>query len=165
MPTYWDTDDVPFYTPTEIAGSVVESPRQWVSEAGATQGRLLPENSVLVACIGGDMGKAAVLNQQAVTNQQITAVTGLDSNDAYLLRELLIHPRGRQATASRETTTIVRKLNKSDLMKVEVPWGPGRDAASQLAAAVRLASAQHEREMSSLRALHDSLLNEIFGGN
>lgn len=160
---FWDTDEVPFFTPTEIQGDTVSAPRQWVSELGAQRGRRLLPNSVLVACIGGDMGKSSVLDRTGITNQQITAITGLTSDEAYLVQALLSHPLGRRATASRETTTIVRKLNKSDLMEVEIPWGDDRAEVAAKVDTVRRGKASIQQELRALDGLRTSLLNEIFG--
>lgn len=160
---YWNSSDVPFYTPSEIDGETMGAPRQWVSQAGASAGRLLPEFAVAVACIGGDMGKSTVIREPGISNQQITSIVGLSSEDAYLMQSLLAHPLGRLALEARETTTIVRKLNKSDLMKVEVPWPEDRLFISQLVQRRRETVAAITQEALSLRVLVSALLAEIFG--
>lgn len=161
---YWNSRDVPFYTPSEINGDTVGAARQWVSAAGASAGRLLPEFAVAIACIGGDMGKSAVIREPGISNQQITSIVGLTSDDAYLMQSLLAHPRGRLALEARETTTVVRKLNKSDLMKVKVPWPEDRRVVRQLVKHRRETVAAITQEALSLRALLSTLLSEIFGG-
>ncbi|WP_222122057.1 restriction endonuclease subunit S [Curtobacterium sp. 9128] len=162
---YWEAEDVPFYTPSEIEADTMRPARQRVSFAGAATGRALPEFAVAVACIGGDMGKSAVIREPGVSNQQITSIVGLDESDAYLVQSLLAHPRGRQAMEARETTTIVRKLNKSDLMRVELPWPADRNALQRLIAARRVTSAAIELELDSLRQLRSAAATEVFGGN
>ena len=162
---YWTSSDVPFYTPSEIQSDTMAVARQGVSVEGATTGRWLPQFAVAVACIGGDMGKSAVVQEPGISNQQITSVVGLSEADAYLLQSLLAHPFGRRAMEARETTTIVRKLNKSDLMKVEVPWPVNRSDAQQLVERKRAALAQTTTERESLRQASNAILAEIFGGN
>lgn len=161
---YWSSRDVPFYTPSEIDGDTVGAARQRVSAAGASAGRLLPEFAVAIACIGGDMGKSAVIREPGISNQQITSIVGLTSDDAYLMQSLLAHPRGRLALEARETTTVVRKLNKSDLMKVKVPWPEDRRVVRQLVKHRRETVAAITQEALSLRVLLSTLLSEIFGG-
>ncbi|MFJ3311346.1 restriction endonuclease subunit S [Micrococcus endophyticus] len=161
---YWSSRDVPFYTPSEINGDTVGAARQRVSAAGASAGRLLPEFAVAIACIGGDLGKSAVIREPGISNQQITSIVGLTSDDAYLMQSLLAHPRGRLALEARETTTVVRKLNKSDLMKVKVPWPEDRRVVRQLVKHRRETVAAITQEALSLRALLSTLLSEIFGG-
>ncbi|QIK67290.1 hypothetical protein G7072_13860 [Nocardioides sp. HDW12B] len=163
--TFWDSEDVPFYTPSEIEGDTVRVARQKVSEAGAKAGRRLLPNSVAVACIGGDMGKSAVIEKPGISNQQITSVVGLSTEDAYLLQALLAHPLGRAAMEARETTTIVRKLNKGDLMKVEVPWPEDRSVLHLLVGNHRRAVGSLEAEADTLVGLRSSLLADVFGGN
>lgn len=163
--TFWDSEDVPFYTPSEIEGDTVHEARQKVSDAGAKAGRQLLANSVAVACIGGDMGKSAVIEEPGISNQQITSVVGLSTEDAYLLQALLAHPLGRAAMEARETTTIVRKLNKGDLMKVEVPWPEDRSVLHLLIGDHRRAIGSLEAEADTLVALRSSLLADVFGGN
>lgn len=163
--SYWCSDDVPFYTPSEIESDTMRTARQRVSEAGAAVGRALPRFAVAVACIGGDMGKSAVIREPGISNQQITSIVGLDEGDAYLLQSLLAHPRGRGAMEARETTTIVRKLNKGDLMKVRVPWPDDRGVLRAANHAKRAASAASACEISSLQALSASVLAQTFGGN
>lgn len=160
---HWSRAEVPFYTPSEMAGVVMSSAKQGVTRQAASRARQIPENSVAVACIGGDMGKSAVVTVAGITNQQITAVTGLSEADAFLLQALLAHPRGRAATHQRETTTIVRKLNKSDLMKVEVPWPDDRDRMRDLVSRARQATLRVSAEYQCLVALRTAILSEVVG--
>ncbi|ADX48555.1 restriction modification system DNA specificity domain protein [Paracidovorax avenae ATCC 19860] len=73
----FDGDDVPFVSPPDFTGSkwITKTVRS-ISEAGAqsVKGSLIPPRSVLVTCIGSDMGKAAIAASQCVTNQQINAI-------------------------------------------------------------------------------------------
>ncbi|MEU9653185.1 restriction endonuclease subunit S [Streptomyces sp. NPDC048110] len=161
---YWNSEDVPFYTPSEIEDEFATSARQRVSLAGAKAGRMLPKNAVAVACIGGDLGKSAVVLEPGISNQQITSVIGLPADDAELLQAILAHPLGRAALRARETTTIVRKLNKSDLMKIEVPWPADRRALHTVIQARRTATVSANFEMSRLARLRVALTAEIFGG-
>ncbi|MFF2959403.1 restriction endonuclease subunit S [Streptomyces sp. NPDC057963] len=161
---YWNSEEVPFYTPSEIDGEFIASARQRVSLAGAQVGRMVPKNSVAVACIGGDLGKSAVVTEPGISNQQITSIVGLPADDAALLQAILAHPRGRAALQARETTTIVRKLNKSDLMKVEVPWPADRRTLHAAIRARRIATVGANAEASRLARFRSGLTAEIFGG-
>ncbi|MDX3130945.1 restriction endonuclease subunit S [Streptomyces europaeiscabiei] len=161
---YWSSEVVPFYTPSEIDGEIIAFARQRVSLAGAKAGRMLPKNAVAVACIGGDLGKSAVVVEPGISNQQITSVIGLPADDAELLQAVLAHPLGRAALKARETTTIVRKLNKSDLMKVKVPWPEDRTTLHAVIRARRTATVSANVEASRLANLQSELTAEIFGG-
>lgn len=69
--------DVPFVTPPDFTGAMwIGGNNRTISEFGAqsVKGSIIPESSVLVTCIGSDMGKAALAAFRCVTNQQINAV-------------------------------------------------------------------------------------------
>ena len=76
IPEY-EGDDVPFVSPPDFSGNKwITATVRTISEAGAqsVKGSLLQPRSVLVTCIGSDMGKAAIAGTRCVTNQQINAV-------------------------------------------------------------------------------------------
>ena len=76
IPEY-EGDDVPFVSPPDFSGNKwITATVRSISEAGAqsVKGSLLQPRSVLVTCIGSDMGKAAIAGARCVTNQQINAV-------------------------------------------------------------------------------------------
>jgi type I restriction enzyme S subunit len=73
----FEGEDVPFITPPDFSGKkFISKPARFISEAGAqsVKGSLIPERSVLVTCIGSDMGKAAIAASRCVTNQQINTL-------------------------------------------------------------------------------------------
>jgi type I restriction enzyme S subunit len=69
--------DIPFVTPTDMDGrrTIAETER-YLTEAGADSvaGSRIPAGSVMVSCIGSDMGKAAIAGRDCVTNQQINSI-------------------------------------------------------------------------------------------
>ena len=66
--------EICFYKPGDLdAGGTVSQSEDMVSQAGAAAGRLLPENSLLVTCIG-NLGKSALTAAPSICNQQINAV-------------------------------------------------------------------------------------------
>lgn len=74
--------DVPFVTPPDFDGSKwIDETARRISKAGAlsVKSSIVPAGSVLVTCIGSDMGKAALTRSSCVTNQQINAVV-VDEN-------------------------------------------------------------------------------------
>ncbi|MET0996858.1 MAG: restriction endonuclease subunit S [Mycobacterium sp.] len=154
---FWDSHDVGFLTPSEVGSLFAQPPRQWMSEAGTMRARVLEKNSVAVVCIGGSLGATSVLPFGCTTNQQLTCLVGLEADDALLAAVLLRSRGGQREIQARETTTIVRKLNKSDLEKVVLPWPDGatrRQLAANLQALISAidAAAARSRTDRELRA-------------
>ena len=69
--------DIPFVTPTDFDGRrIIGSTERYLTSEGMStvSGSRIPHLAVMVACIGSDMGKAAVAGRECVTNQQINSV-------------------------------------------------------------------------------------------
>lgn len=68
----------PFVTPSDFKnyGKLIIDSERFLSDEGvkALSKRLLPVNSVIVTCIGSDMGKVAINKVECVTNQQINSI-------------------------------------------------------------------------------------------
>ena len=68
-------DEYPFFKPTDLdAGFDVHFSEDTVSEKGYKNGRILPEHSVLVTCIGATIGKTGYIRISGICNQQINAI-------------------------------------------------------------------------------------------
>ncbi|MCB8787842.1 restriction endonuclease subunit S [Planktothrix agardhii] len=85
-PKTFDVDnyggDLPFITPSELKSSeaIINTPIT-ISKKGETQARIIPENAVLVCCIGS-LGKVGITGRKSAFNQQINALI-FDSEQVY----------------------------------------------------------------------------------
>ncbi|MDP8321642.1 MAG: restriction endonuclease subunit S [Candidatus Stygibacter australis] len=71
-------DEMPFITPSDYGsyGKVALTSKRKLSKDGIERfyDKVLPKNSVLVTCIGSDMGKIVMNGVEVVTNQQINSI-------------------------------------------------------------------------------------------
>ena len=70
-------NEFPFITPADFVGNKwITKTIRTISKIGAASVKncLVPKETVLVTCIGSDMGKAALSAMQCVTNQQINSI-------------------------------------------------------------------------------------------
>ena len=69
---------MPFLTPTDYQNftKYIYQADRFLSESGIKrlQNKILPEKSIMVTCIGSDMGKVALNKQPVITNQQINSI-------------------------------------------------------------------------------------------
>ena len=75
-PEYFGSE-IPFVTPTDLDGRRrIETTERCLTEKGAVavRGARIPRETVMVSCIGSDMGKSAIAGKACVTNQQINSV-------------------------------------------------------------------------------------------
>ena len=117
---------VPFITPGDMNGQkwIFETDRH-LNERGlsAVGTSLMPARSVAVSCIGSDMGKAALLSEPSVTNQQINTIAVDESrfNAEFVYYDLSVRQQELKAAASGSATPI---LNKGHFSAVEISVPP-----------------------------------------
>lgn len=75
----FDNGVIPFYTPEDIARGIgiIGKNERFITEIGLSEikNNSLEDESVLVGCIGSDMGNVAYTNHRCAMNQQINAIT------------------------------------------------------------------------------------------
>lgn len=115
--------EVPFVTPTDYRnyGKWASRAERNLSKLGTSRlnGKVLPEKSILVTCIGSDMGKVVMNRVHVITNQQINALIPnpkiVDPDFVYYLLKHnypLLRSYGESGTA-------VPILNKRDFEELE----------------------------------------------
>lgn len=121
---YWGTK-LPFVTPTDfrLFGKFVLETERFLSQEGENKikNAVLLSGSILVTCIGSDMGKVAIAQKKCVTNQQINSII-LSKNFPfkeyiyYFLKS--IYPLLRSMAMGGTTMPIIKK---SDFEKIVIP--------------------------------------------
>ncbi|TLU87963.1 MAG: restriction endonuclease subunit S [Chlorobium sp.] len=66
---------LPFIGPGNLKHGSIDYSGDGISEIGLSKSRLIEQNSVLMVCIGGSIGKHAVNNRDITCNQQINTLT------------------------------------------------------------------------------------------
>jgi type I restriction enzyme, S subunit len=113
-PEFWG-DELDFITPTDFGDSKYISPARKLSGAGeqAMQRLVCPANSVIVTCIGSDMGKVALAGKPFVSNQQINTLVvdeeKMDPNFIYYLLKFNRPLLRKYAESGGSTMPIINK--------------------------------------------------------
>lgn len=83
FPEYFGTF-IPFLGPGDIQNGVVNYGNQGLSESGMQVGRVADKNSILQVCIGGSIGKCALVDRRVAFNQQINAITPIFADEKFV---------------------------------------------------------------------------------
>jgi len=156
--------EIPFVTPADLdSGVPIISTATSLTAEGAKQVRLLPQNAVLVSCIG-TLGKTGIAGRPLATNQQINAL---------IFDESLIFPRfglysvrllkkTLERIAPSTTLKIVNKSRFSDLSILVPPLAEQHRIAAILDQAEAL---QIKRRVAliGLEKLTASIFGQMFG--
>jgi type I restriction enzyme, S subunit len=135
-PEEWGTL-VAFVTPTDFDSynKSIEGSIRYLSERGAHvfNSKLLPPNSVIVTCIGSQMGKVALNKIPCVTNQQINSIILNENFNSDFIFYLISSMQGylRNLATGGSTMPIV---NKSDFenIKIVAPDLPTQTAIAEI---------------------------------
>lgn len=115
--------EMPFVTPTDY-----KNYNKWISFAARNlsekgisklKSRVLPKDSLLVTCIGSDMGKIAMNKIPVVTNQQINSIVTNEKVDPNFLYYKLVASYDILRTYG-EAGTAVPIVNKGDFENIEI---------------------------------------------
>lgn len=119
--------EIPFVTPGDFQHykKFAIGTDRMLSEIGKhrLKGKVLPVGSVIVTCIGSDMGKVAVASEDCITNQQMNSIVlTKNENSDYLFYSLTSMSEELKAMALGSSTMPL--LNKSDFEKIAIPIPP-----------------------------------------
>ena len=149
---YYDSKDIMFIKPSDIAEehvSAVTSSEAYISENARSVGRIFPERSVLVTCIG-TIGKVGISTKESSCNQQINVIVPGSAVDYLYLAHALLFMKDYLKEAA--NAPVVPILNKGDFSKILIPIPP-MDLQEQFATFVR------QSDKSKFVALRCSNLN------
>ncbi len=167
-PEDWGSD-VLFITPSDYGkyGKKANESIRMLSMIGVKRqnNKLLPPNSVLVTCIGSDMGKSVVNTVPCITNQQINAIVPynkiVDSDFVYYLTKDLydiLRNLGADGTA-------VPILNKTDFENIDIllPPLPEQKAIASVLSSLDDKIDLLHRQNKTLEAMAETLFRQWFG--
>lgn len=151
--------DIPFISPAELSEAPFVLPsKQTLTESGAAQIKLVPENSILVCCIGS-LGKLAIANRELGTNQQINSVT-FDESKVFPKFGYYALSRLKPVLESMAPATTVAIVNKSKFEELEIPLPP-LDEQKCIAAILDKADSVRRKRQQAID-LADDFLRSVF---
>lgn len=116
-------NEMPFVTPTDYKNynKWISHSVRYLSKTGIQKlkSRVLSRNSLLVTCIGSDMGKIAMNRIPVITNQQINSIVPNEKVDPSFLYYKLVDSYDILRTYG-EAGTAVPIVNKSDFENIEI---------------------------------------------
>ena len=116
-------EEMPFVTPGDFANyrKFAISAERYLSDIGIKKlkSKVLPKGSVIVTCIGSDMGKVVIASEECITNQQMNSIVVKHGEYSdYLYYVLSSMTKELKAMALGSSTMPL--LNKSDFEKIAV---------------------------------------------
>ena len=111
-----------FFTPSDIDDQryLIHTGRNLSKQsAEKLKNNIIPEKSILVSCIGSDMGKVCISKFKGVSNQQINSIIPNENTD-YLYLYYLLKSKKKLLKRLGEGGSTMPILNKTDFSNIEV---------------------------------------------
>ena len=163
---YYDSEDYMFIGPADL-GKVkdVKSSKKYISVKGFDVTRKLPENALMVVCIGATIGKIGLTTEPCATNQQVNTIV---PNEEYSARYLYYVIGGlKKYLLGFAGDTATPQLNKTDFGKVVTFIHKSKSERTKIVAILLEADAKIEKEQiqkAHLEALKKGLMQQLLTG-
>jgi type I restriction enzyme S subunit len=160
-------DEMPFVTPSDYKnyGKFAKRAERNLSKIGIERlkNKILPIKSILVTCIGSDMGKVAINSRQVITNQQINSIIPNSKTDSDFLYYRLVSMYETLRIYGGDGTA-VPIVNKGDFENIETELPP---LPEQTAIANVLSSLDNKidllhRQNTTLEKMAETLFRQWF---
>ncbi|MDZ4726839.1 MAG: restriction endonuclease subunit S [Leptospira sp.] len=166
---FWD-GELDFITPTDYKNFgkyAVCAMRTLAKKIKSNhQNLILPKGSILVTCIGSDMGKVTININECLTNQQINSII-LKDRDLYseYTYQYLRHIYDELRNIAHGGTTMPI-INKSTFSNILIPIPPNKKLKSyaEITMPVNEKIVENSLEIRSLEKLRDVLLPKLMSG-
>ena len=116
-------DYIPFLGPANILDDKIVRETQGLSFEGVKYGRVIPANSILQVCIGGSIGKCAIVHKEVTFNQQINSLTPIKCCVDYV-HYVLQSETFRLAIMAKATGTATPIINRGNWEQLLFPLPP-----------------------------------------
>ena len=117
-------DFIPFIKPGDIIDSKINYHNEGLSNKGLLNGRLIKKHSILMVCIGGSLGKCAILDRDVSCNQQINTATTNGSILPLYIFYVLNSDYFQSTAIEKATGNATPILNKSSWENIFIPVPP-----------------------------------------
>jgi type I restriction enzyme S subunit len=165
-PEHWG-DVMPFVTPTDfdLYNKNIGSALRFLSNSGVSEfkNKVLPPKSVIVTCIGSQMGKVAVNEVECVTNQQINSIIPKRNFNSDFIYYVLSSMQGflRNLATGGSTMPIVNKSSFEDIT-INVPDLPTQSAIAEILSSLDDKIELNNQINKNLEALAQALFKQWF---
>lgn len=115
---------VPFVGPGQITpDGEIKSPEKYLNESGVAESAEALSGDILMVCIGGSIGKAAIVSERIAFNQQINSVRPILVDGRYLLH-VLNGVLFQRAILDRATGSATPIINRTKWETIVLPIPP-----------------------------------------
>lgn len=147
--------EIPWARPADLDATLpLFETEEYLTESGAEVGRLVPENSILVCCIGATLGKVGLAGTEMAINQQINALLPSKRCTSEFLYTFCTLTAGVFRGAARKSTLPILNKTRFGEQRLVVPPIEKQEEFSR--------AFRHSLRIGPFRATSAKALNDLF---
>jgi type I restriction enzyme S subunit len=167
IPEYFG-GDIPFITPSDMdSRKIIRKTTRYLTKTGvnAVKSAQIPAESVLVSCIGSDMGKVTCAASNSVTNQQINSlIVDKTYSKEYVYYDLSGRKYELINLASGGSAIPILNKNHFSMINILLPLEKLMQAFEQNAHLISIKIDESDKQAETLTNIRDSLLPKLISG-
>lgn len=117
-------DKYPFIKPADITGKSINYYNEGLSESGVKKGVLIRQDSVMMVCIGGSIGKCFFTDRECSCNQQLNTVSPLGNIPSLFIYRLLSTDYFQERVKLDATGSATPIINRGKWENILIPIPP-----------------------------------------
>ena len=157
---YWD-GSIPFISPADFDGSVfAKKTERYITEKGLSVSRELPENTILVTCIGS-IGGIAMTSTRSISNQQINSIVCNDKNHPRFIYYLIQFNISELERLAGKTTLPIINKSTFELISLVLPPLPEQQKIASILTSVDTVIEKTEAQINKLKDLKKAMMQEL----
>ncbi|SEN54017.1 restriction endonuclease subunit S [Nitrosomonas marina] len=148
-------DHIPFVKPPNLLNSVIANTKENLSQVGMEKGRVAPENSILVSCIG-NLGKIGINKSPVAFNQQINAILPhAEINPSFVFYQTQ-SAYFRSQLEEYSSATTISIINKGNFEKLNFRLAPYNEQ-KRIVAKIEALFSELDKGIESLKTVREQL--------
>jgi type I restriction enzyme S subunit len=158
---YWN-GDIPFYSPGDFSSGVYcQHSERTITRKALVGSRLIPENSIMVTCIGS-IGKMSINRQSGVTNQQINSLIPFKNFEYRYVYYLILNNIEKLQNSAPQTTIPI--LNKTEFGKFSFKFHklPEQRKIAEILTAIDQTIEKTEELISKFQQIKIGVMQDLF---
>lgn len=162
---------IPFVGPGDMSDDSINYSNNGLSKKGFEVGRLIPEGSILMVCIGGSIGKCYLVDRDVSCNQQINTITPIVGVNGDYIKSLFKSDYFQKSILSKSTGSATPIINRTKWGNIPFSLPPLEEQhrivqrIEELFAICDRFKAQLEKRKGVNERLVKGLVGEVLGGS
>jgi len=156
--------DIQFISPADMGETVfVKKTKSHITNKGFSSTRKIPQDSVLIVCIGSTIGKTGITSTECSTNQQINTIICQENDYLFTYYLMTQYSKNIKSMAGTQAVPIINKTEFSSIL-VQLPSILEQKKIASILSSIDTRIESKQQKLSQTKSLKKALMNDLLTG-